>query len=88
VREASPGRLTQCHVLSRATVYWKLDEASATRYDATGTNPLAATNSPGQVAGVVGSAVQLNGAHAAPFFHLCSGETNGFPCHVSQCKLI
>lgn len=42
--------------------FWELEEASGTRADATGRgNSLTATNSPANVSGKVGNAVQMNG---------------------------
>jgi hypothetical protein len=61
--------------------YWNLDEASGTRADAVGANPLTAINNPGQAAGVVGQAVQPNAAshqalQVSSASTLTGGDTN------------
>lgn len=43
------------------TAYWKLDEASGNRADSVGSNPMTDTGTTGNVAGVVGNAVNVNG---------------------------
>jgi YD repeat-containing protein len=46
-------------LINQLTAYWKLDEASGTRYDSAGANHLASTNNVGQAAGKVNSAANF-----------------------------
>lgn len=46
-------------LLTNLVSYWKLDEASGTRTDETGTNNLTAVNSPGNAAGKISNAVDF-----------------------------
>ena len=42
--------------------YWKLDEASGTRVDSHGPNPLTPANAPGGAAGKIGTGCTFNGS--------------------------